>query len=772
MARASRPASWWRHPRPGLLGALAVFLLAFIVYAPGLGPNRAPITFDTVAFIYPLRHYLALAWQHGRVLPLWTPDVFMGVPFLANIQNAVLYPPSLIYAVLPTDRALAIAMVVHDGIGGAGMYLYAQRALRLRPMAAVVAAVIFMLGPHMTAHLTHLNQNNTLAWAPWLMLATDRLAVKPGLRRMAVTGVLVALAFLAGHTQQFYFSLLLALLALVSRLLRSPGLDLRGAAIRTGALLVSMLVGLAVSGAQLVPTLELTSRSIRSGGLDLASQATLSLPLNNALGSMLPKYSIELPTEFAGASIGAVALFLMSIALVTRWRRPAVAMWVIVFLIGYWASTGPRGRLYDILFYGLPGLALFRVPARLLLFSTVAGALLSAYGVHTACQLATAARRGPQWRRRALGAAMPALALGLLLPAVAAADYVLRTPLPRVLLWLPHQIGGQDILAIAGLEIGAGLLLLLALARPIRLAPHALSVSLAALTTLDIFFATAHIDARHPLPMSLIGFRPAAARMLPVGPNQRYLSLYRPHADFAGEAQLMHGVAPQDLAKFTEAAQVVEVLRPDSGMSDGSLTPDGYDGGILPTRAYAEFRKPVLGASAIAPPDFTIHDLIDRVSDPTWLQEAGVSTVLTDAGTYPAASNCQCFTLVGTVDSVSVWTVNAGASRAWLDGPQGRRAANIVSDTGERVEIDLPDRNGGTLVLADSWYPGWTATVDGHPARIQLEKNFLRAVAVPPGASRVVFSYRPASLMIGLVISGLGIAVLLAMLLIPMWRRR
>jgi membrane protein YfhO len=772
VARASQPASWWRHPRPSLLGAFGIFLLAALVYAPGLGPDRAPITFDTVAFFYPLRHYLALAWQHGRWLPLWTSDVFMGVPFLANIQNAVLYPPNLIYAVFPTGRALAISMVLHAGIAGAGMYLYTYRGLRLRATAAAVAAVIYMLGPYMTAHLTHLDQNNTLAWTPWLMLAADRLVLRPRPRMIVVVALLVALTFLAGHTQQFYLALLLALLALVSRFLRMPGLGLRRAAARLGALMAAIVLGLGVGGLQLIPTLELTSHSIRSGGFDLASEAILALPLKGAMGSFLPKYSIELPTEFAGASIGAVALFLMSVAVILRWRRTAVSLWIAVFVVAAWASTGPTGRLYDALFFGLPGLGLFRVPARLLLFSTVAGALMSAYGVHAACQLTAVARRDGRWRRKVAAAVVPPSALALVLPAAAVVDRLVPGQFPRPLRMLPHQIGTQDITIIVGFELAAALLIFLAIFSPFRVAPWIVGLSLAALTLVDISLATAHIDARHPLPMALLSFQPAASTFLPPGPNQRYLALYRPRAGFQGQTQLYRGVASTDLAKLTEAAQVEEVLRPDAGMSSGSLTPDGYDGGILPLRAYAEFRKPVLGASAIAPPDFTIHDLIDRVSDPAWLREAGVGVVLTDAGTYPAAVNCQCFTLVGTVDGVSAWALSGGATRAWVIGPQGRRPATIVADSGEELQIALQDRAGGSLVLADAAYPGWSATVDGRAAAIETYDGFLRAVRVPAGAAQVVFSYRPASLLLGAALSAISLAVVITLLLLSFPRPR
>jgi O-antigen/teichoic acid export membrane protein len=72
---------------------------------------------------------------------------------------------------------------------------------------------------------------------------------------------------------------------------------------------------------------------------------------------------------------------------------------------------------------------------------------------------------------------------------------------------------------------------------------------------------------------------------------------------------------------------------------------------------------------------------------------------------------------------------------------------------------DLP----GVLVLADVYFPGWTATVDGVQAPVLRADGLFRAVELPPGEHTVVFSYRPLSVRVGGLLSAISLAVLVAL---------
>jgi hypothetical protein len=87
------------------------------------------------------------------------------------------------------------------------------------------------------------------------------------------------------------------------------------------------------------------------------------------------------------------------------------------------------------------------------------------------------------------------------------------------------------------------------------------------------------------------------------------------------------------------------------------------------------------------------------------------------------------------------------------------------------VEITTQASGRRLLVLADAWYPGWTVSVDGEPAAVVRAYYALRAVPVPAGRHVVRFVYQPASLSIGLGVSGAALLVLVVLVAAAARRR-
>jgi len=88
-------------------------------------------------------------------------------------------------------------------------------------------------------------------------------------------------------------------------------------------------------------------------------------------------------------------------------------------------------------------------------------------------------------------------------------------------------------------------------------------------------------------------------------------------------------------------------------------------------------------------------------------------------------------------------------------------AAQIIRSEPDDVSVHVSLPADGYLVLSDTYYPGWAASLDGQPAPILHADYAFRGVAVPAGDHTVEFRYRPVSFRIGLWITAIS-AIFLA----------
>jgi hypothetical protein len=86
-------------------------------------------------------------------------------------------------------------------------------------------------------------------------------------------------------------------------------------------------------------------------------------------------------------------------------------------------------------------------------------------------------------------------------------------------------------------------------------------------------------------------------------------------------------------------------------------------------------------------------------------------------------------------------------------GNDARAPARFVTDDPEHVVLELDAPEHGFLFLADQYFPGWSATVNGQPQPILRANHTFRLVEIPKGRVRVEFRYRPMSVWLGAIIS-------------------
>jgi hypothetical protein len=125
---------------------------------------------------------------------------------------------------------------------------------------------------------------------------------------------------------------------------------------------------------------------------------------------------------------------------------------------------------------------------------------------------------------------------------------------------------------------------------------------------------------------------------------------------------------------------------------------------------------------------------------------------------------------VGTVDPAAVTFLDHDPGLTL--GPVTGGKAGIVSYRLNDVTIESDSPGPALLRLADQWFPGWVATVDGKPVEILRADYLLRAVPVPAGRHRVEFHYRPRAIRQGLMVSLASLAAILALLLSARLRPR
>ncbi|MGD8517084.1 MAG: hypothetical protein PVG54_08970, partial [Anaerolineae bacterium] len=378
-----------------LLALVVLAGLAIIFFWKIAVGNQILTSRDMFAYFYPYREFANAALRAGQ-LPLWNPYLFMGTPLLANSQVAVLYPLHWPFIWLSAPKHLAWSIVLHVWLAGAGTYLFARKAMSLRVLAAFLGAATFAFGGFVGAQASHVNQLNTSAWLPWLLLCIHVVAdgERPPHRRWLATLLgagIIGLVLLAGHTQAAY-------IVIVGAGLCALWLALRGALVHKtktpgelwslAALAAMSLLGIVLAVGQIIPTLELSQASVRSGGLPYNLATSFSLSPALFFKAFLPPYIWDPPFSEYVAYVGLAGL---ALALLGTWhllrRRasspvPAAAGGALVLaLVGIFLALGRYNPAYYVLYKLVPGFALFRAPARWLLLYSLGIALLAGYGL-------------------------------------------------------------------------------------------------------------------------------------------------------------------------------------------------------------------------------------------------------------------------------------------------------------------------------------------------------------------------------------------------------
>jgi hypothetical protein len=99
----------------------------------------------------------------------------------------------------------------------------------------------------------------------------------------------------------------------------------------------------------------------------------------------------------------------------------------------------------------------------------------------------------------------------------------------------------------------------------------------------------------------------------------------------------------------------------------------------------------------------------------------------------------------------------------------GKTKAELIDDIGDKIVVKTSG-DEGWLYLADTFYPGWSAYIDGIETNIYPANYSFKIISVPKGDHEVVFVYDPQSKKAGFAISAVGLSIFT--LLVYIWAKQ
>ncbi len=579
---------------------------------------------DVFLYFYPYWQAASEALRNGRI-PLWNPHLFMGAPLLANSQVGFFYPLNWpLWLLFSPPVAVKVAILLHLLLAGVGAYLAARRALGLGREGATVTAVLFALSGYLTAQVEHVNQLQGLAWLPWYLAA---LPLRQPARRICALAALFALQLLAGHTQTAFISGVGVGLWLAVQAVQTKQWQVGAMARQFAPLLTAGGLALLLTAVQLLPTLELTRLSSRQGGL--AVNEVLSFSLNPLLlgRALLPAYGQSLFSEY-------VAFFPVTVLLLAGlgawcWRdRPGVLPALLLTAVGLLLALGIFNPA-NWLLARLPGFNLFRVPARWLALYALGVALLAGAGWQWGIKRADPAhRRLPSPLPFTL---YPLLLILLLMVWAVLAQWL--TPLLPTGAEAPYEAPNRLTLLLWGGEL---LFALLWLGRG-RSSVTGRGAYLGVATAVLFFASRSHPYNNLTAPEAYSDLRPPTARLLvergeSVVPG-RFLSLSPIFFDPGdqGEITAVYGdqLNAAALYDYMVAVKQKEIIAPNLPLVYGLMSVDGFDGGILPLRAYSDLMTLLLPPGVMSV-DGRLREYLTAVPAQRWLNLFNARYLITD----------------------------------------------------------------------------------------------------------------------------------------------
>lgn len=767
------------HARGARVG-LAPWLLSLCVlafYSPVVFAGRAFFLKDAQRVFYPTR-----VWLRQRLLaldlPAWLPQLDMGMPFLANPSNGVLYPLNVLL-LLPPPYCVGLFIVVHALLAIYGSWLL-LRELRLSPPASALGAVGFALGGYMVSMTWIANYMMSLAWLPlvgWLGLRTFR---RGGYGDAALLALAWALQLLSGEPQGAVLTGVFLLALLLGS--RGAGTTLAKRCLLLGA---ALALTLALAAPQVLPALEIIPRSRRASGIALAEAGHWSLHPLRLLELLAPSLfgsPLRFP-EFLGYFMNdegsalhrdpwMITPYLGSLSIVLavgavlrppRRHRGWVRALAAVTLLAVLLALGRHTPIFGWYFHGFPLARLFRYPAKYWGLAAATLPFLAAAGLDAALS-SEGRRRLTLW---VAGLGLLLAGSSVLVPWGAACLQALRPEL--ALPAVSHTLLTALLVESALLLLAAGTLWLC------RRKPAVWALALVGMGALQIVRSS--LGAYETVSSHAYDEPTLARRLLGATPP--------------GEpTRLMHDVDSLSLPELDAAPAQVQadafnaVLLKDIGLAYGLAYADSYisseEGAKFAFwRSIGAYRRPMLdvfGVRHLVLPEeaqLPAESGLERLASTERLGAAVYENrsalpfafpvgAIVPADGYPGV--LQALRQPGVARGQFAIVERSEEVAAPLGQPGRVGDCHVTAPLTDRIQLECRLSRAGFVVVNESYHPGFSAWVDGALTPLVSANAFVMLLPVPAGLHRLTLEYVESSLRVGCLVSFLALAVCMLLL--------
>lgn len=775
----ANPEPAYEPRRPWLLAAAAFTLWPALLSLPMLaGKWLASSWSDQYNAGYPFLSWGAEWFKRTGHFPLWNPDLFGGLPYVAAGHGDIFYPTWLLRYVVSFVTAGNFSFFIHYVLAGLFTYLLLRR-LRVSWMGSVVGGLAYELSGLIASYPSPGHDGKLFA-STALPLAFLALVIALRDRRWhgyPLLTVAVALSLL-GHFQLAYYLLIAAgIFALYLTFEEAGG---AGAPERVGRLalaLAAVLLAFGIAAIQVVPFFSYIPFSPRAEGYGgFAASTSYAIPwvhvpeffIKNFVGSVTTYWGpngLKFHSEYLGLPVVALA----ALGAFTRERR-RLLLWLgglgLLYLL---ISLGAATPFYRVWWTLMPLVKKTRAPGMAFFVVAFVVAIFAALGAERAARGAS--------RRAALSMVIVGAAVALL-GVTGAVGHFAEGLARSVQLATGYSTMGparadQPAILFGALTSGVALaavgLALLGVVHE-RLGARPLALALILVTGADLW-----LNARHFWHYtSLYGRDPVLQQIAATPPPYRVFDLggsYPGSSLMAFDIPQVRGYHGNELRFYDDLLGGKNVWANVGHLKLWDLLAVRF--AIAPPGALRgdsiEGYHPVMSATTT---EGQRVQLFERDEAVPYARVVPAAIKVDSASAVPLLLDPRL-----DYSRLVVFTRNQPVTPApvtTLPEPSPSRASVTSWQPGSMtVTLDPPPPSPSYLLVSENWYPDWQATVDGHPAAVLRGDESFITVPLPAGAKAVSLRFRSRPYAWGRAVTCASLGLLaLAFLIPPLAARR